>query len=101
MEGERSARPCQHSLDDRGSTSSSKGLVLHAANASRGAGMGDFLIKHPRPFMGSGSRDRLDGIGFWREQDSLISLVLFPHPRELVDPTWSAQERAQVADYLG
>jgi hypothetical protein len=39
----------------------------------------------------------LHAIGFWRCEDARI---VFPHPKELVDPRWDLEERRRVADYL-
>jgi len=36
-------------------------------------------------------------VGFWSDEHLDTAL---PHPREFIDPAWSSQERAIVANYL-
>jgi hypothetical protein len=48
--------------------------------------------------MGDDSRGkRLSAIGYWRVDEAPLS---FPHPKELIDPSWTPEERMPVADYL-
>src|SRR5260370_35087741 len=39
-------------------------------------------------------------IGFGRTDDSPITLIRFPHPRELIATKWAIKEREAVASYL-